>query len=109
VAITGAARMAVTVPADITAIRLVSPSGRVAGDRRLLGARIASVSINGAALPMGDLRFGTGFHGVEMHEAQAMRWTDGAATIFLGRGAADRIVAIDVACMVEAIVEQQAA
>ena len=33
VAITGAARMAVTVPADITAIRLVSPSGRVAGDR----------------------------------------------------------------------------
>ena len=101
IAIAAASRLRVTVPAKTACIRLRSASARVAGDHRLLGARLGGLTINGKAVSMNDLRLGTGFHAVEMHGSVPARWTDGEATIFLGHANADRVVELDVIAVVD--------
>jgi hypothetical protein len=92
-----AGELRVTVPDGAEIIRLVSHSASVAGDRRRLGALLRGLRIDGASIPLHDPRLRAGFHAIEMHGTQAVRWTDGAATVHLGRGGAARLVELDVA------------
>jgi autotransporter passenger strand-loop-strand repeat protein len=87
------------VPADVTVLRLVSPSGRAGQDRRRLGALIQSVRVDGETVPLDDPRFGLGFHEVELHGARPVRWTDGAAMVALGHAVRPRAIEIDIAAV----------
>ncbi len=81
---------------DIETVRLVSTDARCEGDRRRLGALLRALRIDGAAVPLDDNRLGLGFHDVETHGVQVVRWTDGDAIVSIGRGAAERLIEIDV-------------
>ncbi len=85
------------VPGDVEAIRIVSSSGLQSGDRRRLGALITELRIDGALVPLNDQRLGFGFQEVEFHGEQAVRWTDGDATIAIGPSDHERRVDIHVA------------
>ncbi len=89
-----------TVPAEATAIRLLSPAGRAGTDIRRLGALIRALRIDGAPVAIDDKRLGLGFHEVEHHGPQAVRWTDGAATLTLGRGDRERRVEVEVVTVI---------
>jgi collagen type I alpha len=94
-----------TIPADVAAVRLVSPSARPGDDRRRLGALIRRLRLGRTKLALDDARLGLGFHEVEVHGATQVRWTDGAAILVLGcgskagRGRGDRLLKIDVAAV----------
>ena len=96
------------VPGAVEIIRICSASSHCAGDRRRLGALVTGLRIDDRRVALDDRRLGLGFHEMELHDATPVRWTDGAATITLGRTVADRIVAIDVAALA-ATTQQQAA
>ncbi len=78
-----AGRVDAVIPPRIGTFRLASNAMRVSGDRRLLGALITGLRLDGAAMALDDPRLGLGFHEVETHGAQKVRWTDGAATVTL--------------------------
>ena len=98
--IASAGHLSLTVPADAHSVHLVSPSARRGGDRRRLGALVRGIRIDGAALALHDARLGSGFHAAEVHGRQMVRWTDGNATVQLGRGAVERRIEIDVASVI---------
>jgi hypothetical protein len=84
------------VPPDVSALRLRSSSGRVAGDRRVLGALIVALRIDGANIDFGAPIFGRGFHQLETHGRRKARWTNGEATLAVEGG---EIIEIDVAAL----------
>jgi hypothetical protein len=94
------------VPAEATAVRLVSPSRRPGSDRRRLGALIRALCIDGRDVALDDARLGLGFHEPERHGAAAVRWTDGAAMLRLDPAdgcsvvPGERRLSIDVAAIV---------
>jgi autotransporter-associated beta strand protein len=79
------------------AVRLVSASAFVPGDRRRLGALVTALLIDGRQLDLADPRLGLGFHPLEWHGPNAVRWTDGGALLCLGTAQAAREVAVHVA------------
>jgi hypothetical protein len=99
----------VMVPHEVHTLRLVSAAARLAGDRRLLGALVTGLRIDGAAVPLNDARLVRGFHDVERHDGQPVRWTDGAAVLGLGTESGARLVEIEVAGISAAATEQCAA
>ena len=64
------------------AVRLISASGHLGGDRRRLGVSVASLKLDGQHVALDDPRLGTGWHMVEVEH----RWTNGDA-IMLVEGA----------------------
>jgi T5SS/PEP-CTERM-associated repeat protein len=69
----------VPIPPGVSVLRLLSPSGHAAADRRRLGVLVAAPRLDAAVLP--DDAFGLGFHPAETHEGRRVRWTDGAARV----------------------------
>jgi hypothetical protein len=90
-------QMTLSVAADAEIIRLVSRSDRRGDDRRRLGALVRALRIDGEPLALHDARLGAGFHEVEVHGIQTVRWTNGNATVHLGCGSATRRIEVDVA------------
>jgi hypothetical protein len=107
--IEAAGRVIMVVPAGADTLRLVSRSDRRGDDRRRLGALIRGLRIDGASVVLHDERLGCGFHEVEDHGAQTVRWTNGKATLALGRSEHDRMVEIDVAAVIAEMPEQRIA
>ena len=64
------------------AVRLVSASGYLGGDRRRLGVSVSSLKLDGKRVALDDARLGTGWHATEAGH----RWTNGDA-IVLAEGA----------------------
>jgi hypothetical protein len=87
------------IPAHVTTLRLVSDSTRSGQDNRRLGALITALHVDGAPMALNDPRLGLGFHEVEQHGAQCVRWTDGAATITLGRSEQPRALTLRIAAV----------
>ncbi len=107
--IEAAGQVSMVLPAGAEIIRLVSRSDRRGGDRRRLGALVRGLRIDGASVALHDDRLERGFHEVEIHGVQTVRWTNGSATLALGRSANDRMVEIDVAAVIAKTPEQRVA
>jgi T5SS/PEP-CTERM-associated repeat protein len=82
------------VPPGVSAFRLLSTSGRAAGDRRRLGTLVAALRLDATMLP--DAAFGLGFHPAETHDGRRVRWTDGAARVVFRAEAFWRTLEIEV-------------
>jgi hypothetical protein len=80
-------------------LRLTSPRRLLAGEGRTLGACVAAITIDGAALALDDTRLGLGFHVVEGRENAVFRWTDGAALVHVGRSDRPRIISVRIAAV----------
>jgi hypothetical protein len=93
-------QVSLIVPADADGFCLVSRSDRVGQDRRCLGALLREIRVNGQALSLSDARLAAGFHEVEHHDGQVVRWTNGRAAIALGRAAQERLVQIYVVAII---------
>lgn len=87
-----------------TALRLVSAAARHGADERRLGATVTEVAFDGETVSLGDVRLARGFHAVERHGGQALRWTDGDALITFG---AEAPVAVEI--RVESVAAARAA
>jgi hypothetical protein len=109
ISLEGAGSVSAIVPADAHTVRLVSASCRVGGDRRLLGALVTGLSIDGAAVALDDGWLVRGFHDVEHHDGKAVRWTDGAGVVRLNPASDARSIEIEVAAVSAEVVEQRAA
>ena len=88
-----------TVPAGVETLQLVSSSCRLAGDRRVLGALLMGLRIDGVAVALDDASLGLGFHEVEAHDARQVRWTSGLGEIVIGASEFDRVIEVDVATL----------
>jgi len=62
-----------------SAIRLTTGYAQAPGDRRRLGAAVTALALDGAAVPLDDLRLAAGWHACEGE----WRWTDGAALMLV--------------------------
>jgi Ca2+-binding RTX toxin-like protein len=89
----------IEVPAHITELHLLSPHGRVPGDRRQLGALLIRVSIDDRAIALSDARLLRGFHGIERHGDHLVRWTGGAGVIAIDQSPSPQIVEIEIAVL----------
>jgi hypothetical protein len=89
----------VVVPGDVEIVRLVSGTARPPEDGRRLGALVTGLRLDGVAIPLDDSLLADGFHGIETHGPARVRWTDGAATLALGRAPSHRILRIEVAML----------
>jgi hypothetical protein len=89
----------VVVPGDVEIVRLVSGTARPPEDGRRLGALVAGMRLDGVAVPLEDSLLADGFHGIETHGDTRVRWTDGAATLAIGRAPSHRILRIEVAML----------
>jgi hypothetical protein len=87
------------VPPDVAELRLLSPSGGAPGDRRALGALLTAVRLNGRTLDLATPAFGRGFHPVEHHGRQSVRWTNGEAVLTIPPATHERQLEIDVAML----------
>ncbi len=92
-------RVGVVAGPRIASVRLLSGACRQGDDRRLLGALITGLRIDGAAVELDDGRLMRGWHDIETHDGRAVLWTDGAARIAIGRGVAERRIDIEVAAV----------
>ena len=95
----GVGRMAVLLPAGIGQIRLCSPAGICAPDRRRLGALVAGIAVDGVACDLVTLSGANGFHGAERHDGEMVRWTDGEAVLAVAAVDIDRRLTVDVAAL----------
>jgi hypothetical protein len=102
-------QVTMSVAADAEMICLLSHSDRRGDDRRRLGVLVRALRIDGEALALNDARLGSGFHEVEVHGLQTVRWTNGNATVHLGRGSAARRIEVDVASVIAAPAAQRVA
>jgi hypothetical protein len=101
---------ALTVPPGVETIRLVARKpARRPGDRRLLGALIDAIRVDGVAIALDDPSLSHGFHEVERHDGKTVRWTGAAATLRLGAGGHPRRVEVHVAMLGEPAPERAAA
>ncbi len=89
----------VVVGAGIETVRLVGPSAVRAGDVRRLGALVTEVRLGGVGVRLDDGRLGLGFHDLEVHGAQPVRWTDGAASIRVGAAVRERVLEVSVGAL----------
>ncbi len=103
----GTARM--VVPQDVQGVRLVSPSSRTGSDRRRLGALVSGFRIDGNRYGVADFRLGLGFHEIEQHGPNTVRWTDGDAMIDIGRADTARHLEVDIVAFKVALDGQRAA
>jgi hypothetical protein len=94
IAVTAPGRLRRIVPPGVTRANIVSGSGHAAGDRRRLGALLAAVRLDDAALPA--ICFASGFHAPESHDGRAVRWTDGDAVLTLPPAPSPRVLDVEV-------------
>jgi hypothetical protein len=94
---TGSIRIPVAASTEI--VRLVSPVRRPAGDGRRLGAFVSRISIDGVDIALNDSRLSDGFHAMEAQGGARLRWTDGAATLAVGRAPKPRVMEVEVAML----------
>ncbi len=87
------------IPSGVAALHLCSTALRPPGDHRSLGALITSLHLDGRPIDLFDPCLTSGFHTIEQHEAQIVRWTNGEAIITLAPAAAERILDIRVATL----------
>ena len=73
----------ITVPPEVGGIMLHALGGYMPGDERLLGALIAGLRVDGAAIDLDDPRLGRGFYPTEQHGQARARWTGETAHILL--------------------------
>jgi hypothetical protein len=103
----GTARL--LIPQNARLVRLVSQSARTGSDQRRLGALVSGFRIDGNQYGVADIRLGLGFHEIEHHGPNTVRWTDGDAIMDLGRASRLRRLEVDVVALNTAIAEQRAA
>ncbi len=99
IAIDTAGAVALTLPADIERIELMSASGHIGRDVRRLGALLSGLALDGQKIPLDDPMLARGFHAPEQHEETTVRWTDGCAILRPGRGSRDRRLDIAIAAV----------
>ncbi len=87
------------IPSGVEAVHLCSSAERIPGDHRTLGALITSLHLDGAPIALFDPRLISGFHAVEQHGAQIVRWTNGEAVLMLAPSAGERMLDIGVATL----------
>jgi hypothetical protein len=98
-----------TIGAGVETVSLISEACRLGDDRRLLGALVTGLRIDSAEIVLDDPRLMRGFHEIEIHGTQAVRWTDGTASFAIGRGSRERLIEIQVATVSTAQAEHRAA
>jgi hypothetical protein len=96
VRLAGAGPVNISIPGDISIVRLVSSTFRPAGDARRLGVLVGGITLDGRPVPLADGRLADGFHAIETHGAAKVRWTDGAAILALGPARRERALRVDI-------------
>jgi hypothetical protein len=100
IVITESGTISATVPAGTDEIHLITPSGRVPHDRRLLGALLLDVKLNGQPIELSDPRLTRGFHAVERHGQNQVRWTNGNGVITIPPSSLPQIIEVVFADMI---------
>lgn len=77
---------------NVTVVRLQSPTFMAGGDARQLGVAVVEVQVDGAVVPLTDLRLQQGFHDID----GGLRWTDGDAYIVLDPAPHPRVLRLRV-------------
>jgi hypothetical protein len=88
-----------TIPPGTGALFLRSQTAHTPGDHRPLGALLRGLRLDGVRLALADRSLLRGFHELERHGDQVVRWTNGDAVITLVPTASARCVEIDVAAL----------
>jgi T5SS/PEP-CTERM-associated repeat protein len=91
------------VPAGVTEVHMHSPVGYAMGDYRPLGALLLSLALDGRPIGLGHPRLLRGWHGIERHDGQVVRWTNGEAAITLDRADVDQVIEIRVGTLIRAL------
>ncbi len=88
-----------TIPPGVEAVHLCSSADRIPGDHRTLGALITSLHLEGTPIALFALCLTSGFHAVEQHGGQIVRWTNGEAVLMLAPNTGERTLEIGVATL----------
>jgi hypothetical protein len=84
------------IPAGVTAVHLLCGRARPAGEGRMLGALLQEIRLDDVAIDLADERLTHGFHEVEQHGAQYVRWTDGHGIVQLSASRFARVLEVRV-------------